>query len=105
MTTESSSPTESAKASDQPIVLALAAKETVDSLLHEIDGIARESCNYDYGLPMYEEGATARMREAVYRFLGSMPLNAKYFHSASIDGRSIAYGVQTMEELREITSS
>lgn len=88
----------------QNVVLTLANEEAVNAMLAEIDEIARDSCNYEYGLPMYDEGSKARMREAVYRLMGRLPLAAKYFHSVACDGKQITCGVQTMEELNQILS-
>ena len=39
-----------------------------DELLSELNAIAVDICSYEYGLPMHDEGAKARMREALYRW-------------------------------------
>ncbi len=39
-----------------------------DALLSELDEIARDVCGYEYGLPMFDDGHKARMREAIYRW-------------------------------------
>ncbi len=39
-----------------------------DELLSELNAIAVDVCSYEYGLPMYDEGAKSRMREVIYRW-------------------------------------
>lgn len=51
----------------QPCAITL--KEDVSALLSELDSLAREQDNYDYGLPLGMDAADEEMREAVYRFL------------------------------------
>ena len=43
--------------------------ESVNAMLAEINEIAMSRCNYEYGLPMHDNRAKARMREAVYKVL------------------------------------
>lgn len=40
----------------------------LNELLRDLDEIARDIDSYEYGLPMYDEGAKARMREAICRW-------------------------------------
>jgi hypothetical protein len=40
----------------------------VDALLHDLHVIADETNHFECGLPLYDEGAAARLREAVYRW-------------------------------------
>jgi hypothetical protein len=42
---------------------------TVDELLSTLDKIAKDFDHHDLGLPVYDAGAAAQMREAVYRGL------------------------------------
>ena len=39
-----------------------------DELLIELNAIAMDVNSYECGLPMYDEGAKARMREALYKW-------------------------------------
>lgn len=39
-----------------------------DELLEVLDEIARDVSSYDYGLPMYDDGSKARLREAIYQW-------------------------------------
>jgi hypothetical protein len=40
----------------------------VNELLAVLDSIARDVDWHEYGLPMYDDAAKARLREAVYRW-------------------------------------
>jgi hypothetical protein len=42
--------------------------EKVNELLEVLDEIARDVSSYEYGLPMYDDAAKARLREAVYQW-------------------------------------
>lgn len=39
-----------------------------DELLNALDAVAAGVDSYEYGLPMYDDGAKARLREALYRW-------------------------------------
>ena len=41
----------------------------VDDLLNKLDKIAQGYEPYEYGLPIYNDGVKAQMREAVYQWL------------------------------------
>ena len=41
----------------------------VDELLKEIDTEAAKESHYEYGLPLFDENASARLREIVYKWL------------------------------------
>lgn len=43
-------------------------EEKLNSLLKEIDVIARDEDSYEYGLPLWCDNCTARLREAIYRW-------------------------------------
>jgi hypothetical protein len=42
--------------------------DKVNELLEVIDEIARDVSSYEYGLPLYDDAAKARLREAVYQW-------------------------------------
>jgi hypothetical protein len=48
-----------------------------DELLSELDAIAVDVSSFEFGLPMYDDGAKARMREALYRWAASGTSNAE----------------------------
>lgn len=44
-----------------------------DELLAALDEIATDVDAFEYGFPMHDEGAKARMREAIYQWACSEP--------------------------------
>ena len=44
-------------------------KEVVNKLLEELNDVAQDIDYYDYGLPISNEEAKARMREVVYEWI------------------------------------
>lgn len=53
-------------------------QEKCDELLSRLNEIARDVDSYEYGLPMYDDGAKSRMREALYRWAATDVSNAEY---------------------------
>ena len=41
----------------------------IDSLLESIDDMAKTENAYEYGLPLYDEGQKARLREVVLKWI------------------------------------
>lgn len=39
-----------------------------DELLEVLDEIAKDVSHYEYGLPLYDDGSKARLREAIYQW-------------------------------------
>ena len=70
------------------VKLAVESKELVDSLLSELDGVARDVNGYEYGLPMYE--SRGEMREAIYKFIGTLEVLGSVAKPASKQREQLA---------------
>ena len=47
----------------------IASSDATDNLLKRIDEVATKYAVYEYGLPLHDDGARARLREVVYQWL------------------------------------
>lgn len=65
-----------------------------DELLSELDAIAVDICSFEYGLPMHDDGAKARMREALYRWAASNSSSVEYIGPVPSDN----YSKQVVEQ-------
>lgn len=46
--------------------------ELLDKLIDELDSVVRDVNSYEYGLPMFDEGALARQREVIVNWLAEI---------------------------------
>jgi len=87
--------------------------EGVKAVLIELDGIARDVCHYEYGLPLFTDGAMERMSEVVSGAIRAAVLSERQRVTAIVtacnpdtvyaqgsDGEEYAGGV-SMEQARE----
>ena len=76
--------------------------DLLDKLISKLDEIARDVSSYEYGLPMYDEGALARQREAINDWVAEV-LVAQ--HSMKADGFSAEQIAQIRRIARDVMSA